>query len=203
MPSGKSPSRQRQGGVIPAGYDLNAPALPLAVAAQPAGTLPAAYSQFRVDAPNVVLETVKKAEDGSGLILRLYESWGTRTRAALALPDENVAWRYAIHSGNPITPVEEDGLPYALAAEMEDIYQWTVDFFGIQKGDNFTVIYDERFIDDSVSVGIGRIWGAKFCQGGKEYYAIPFRQGRAGPLHFSPVAQNKNRTPKSPVFIFG
>lgn len=73
--------------------------------------------------------------------------------------------------------IMEQELPYALAAEMEDIYQWTVDFFGIQKGDNFTVIYDERFIDDSVSVGIGRIWGAKFCQGGKEYYAIPFRQG--------------------------
>lgn len=38
---------------------------------------------------------------------------------ALALPDENVAWRYAIHSGNPITPVEEDGVPYALAAACE------------------------------------------------------------------------------------
>ena len=73
--------------------------------------------------------------------------------------------------------IMEEHLPYALAAEMEDIYQWTVDFFGIQKGDNFTVIYDERFIDDSISAGIGRIWGAKFCQGGKEYYAIPFRQG--------------------------
>ena len=73
--------------------------------------------------------------------------------------------------------IMEEHLPYALAAEMEDIYQWTVDFFGIQKGDNFTVIYDERFIDDSISAGIGRILGAKFCQGGKEYYAIPFRQG--------------------------
>ena len=73
--------------------------------------------------------------------------------------------------------IMEQNLPYALAAEMEEIYQWTVDFFGIQKGDSFTVIYDERFIDDSVSVGIGRIWGAKFTQGGKEYYAIPFRQG--------------------------
>lgn len=38
---------------------------------------------------------------------------------ALVLPDENVAWRYAIHSGNPITPVEEDGVPYALAAACE------------------------------------------------------------------------------------
>ena len=73
--------------------------------------------------------------------------------------------------------IMEENLPYALAAEMEDIYQWTVDFFGIQQGDNFTVIYDERFIDDTVSVGIGRVWGARFTQGNKTYYAIPFRQG--------------------------
>ncbi|MBE6181451.1 MAG: metalloendopeptidase [Rikenellaceae bacterium] len=72
--------------------------------------------------------------------------------------------------------IMEQNLPYALAAELEDIYQWSIDFFGIQKGDNFTVIYDERFIDDTVSVGIGRIWGARFMQNGKEYYAIPFRQ---------------------------
>ena len=72
--------------------------------------------------------------------------------------------------------IMEQRLPYALAAEMEDIYQWTVDFFGIQKGDSFTVIYDERFIDDTVSVGIGRIWGARFTQGDRAYYAIPFRQ---------------------------
>jgi len=71
--------------------------------------------------------------------------------------------------------IMEADLPYALAAQMEDIYQWTVDFFGIQKGDNFTVIYDERFVD-TISVGIGRIWGARFTHGGKEYYAIPFKQ---------------------------
>ncbi len=73
--------------------------------------------------------------------------------------------------------IMEQDMPYALAAEMEDIYQWTIDFFGIQQGDSFTVIYDERFIDDTVRAGIGRIWGAKFTQSGKEYYAIPFRQG--------------------------
>ena len=72
--------------------------------------------------------------------------------------------------------IMEADLPYALAAELEDIYQWTVDFFGIQAGDDFTVIYDEKFIDDTVSIGIGRIWGAKFNHGGKTRYAIPFRQ---------------------------
>ena len=72
--------------------------------------------------------------------------------------------------------IMRDSLPYALAAEMEEIYQWTVDFFGIQKGDNFTVIYDEKLID-TTHVGIGQIWGAKFNHAGKEVYAIPFQQG--------------------------
>ena len=71
--------------------------------------------------------------------------------------------------------IMRDSLPYALAAEVEDIYQWTVDFFGIQKGDSFTVIYDEKLID-TTHVGIGRIWGAVFNHGGKQYYAIPYAQ---------------------------
>ena len=68
-----------------------------------------------------------------------------------------------------------EDLPYSLASEMEDIYQWTVDFFGIQQGDSFTVIYDEKFID-TLSVGVGRVWGAKFTHRGKDIYAIPFEQ---------------------------
>lgn len=64
-------------------------------------------------------------------------------------------------------------LPYALADEFEDIFQWTVDFFGIQEGDSFTIIFDEKFVD-STSVGIGRIYGARFNTGKKTIYAIPF-----------------------------
>lgn len=71
--------------------------------------------------------------------------------------------------------IMEAKLPYALAAEMEDIYEWTIDFFGIQEGDSFTVIYDEKFVDDT-SIGIGRIWGAKFTHKKKDIYAIPFEQ---------------------------
>lgn len=71
--------------------------------------------------------------------------------------------------------IMEQDLPYALAAEFEDIYQWTVDFFGIQAGDSFAVIYDEKYVDGK-SVGIGRIWGAEFNHGGKQYYAIPYAQ---------------------------
>lgn len=71
--------------------------------------------------------------------------------------------------------IMERDMPYALAAEFEDIFQWTVDFFGIQSGDSFSVIYDEKFIEGE-SVGIGTVWGALFNHGGKTYYAIPYAQ---------------------------
>lgn len=78
--------------------------------------------------------------------------------------------------------IMEKELPYALAAEFEDIYQWTVDFFGIQAGDSFKVVYDEKIVDGE-SVGIGRIWGAEFDHGGKQYFAIPYAQ-EAGKLRY-------------------
>ncbi len=70
----------------------------------------------------------------------------------------------------------DNGMSPALAMELSEVYAWSIDFFGLQEGDEFTVVYDEQFVD-SVSVGTGRIWGAIFNHSGKEYYAIPFKQG--------------------------
>ena len=69
--------------------------------------------------------------------------------------------------------IMKHNMPYALADEVEEIYQWSIDFFGIQPGDSFAVIYDEKF-DDTTSVGVGRIYGASFTTGSKTIYAIPF-----------------------------
>ena len=45
----------------------------------------APFSAFTVDAPNVFIDTVKPAEDGSGdLVLRLYEAKRAETRCSLA-----------------------------------------------------------------------------------------------------------------------
>ena len=104
--------------------------------------------------------------EGDSVSLRLGEKPSTTRRMKKSATISSSLWG----------AIMEQNLPYALAAELEDIYQWTVDFFGIQQGDDFTVIYDERFIDDTVSVGIARVWGAQFNHGGKEYYAIPYNQ---------------------------
>jgi alpha-mannosidase len=66
------------GGVIRAGYELN---VPLRVAA--GGSQPSLLS---VSAPNVIVEAVKRAEDGEDLIVRLYEAHGAWTRTQVVLP---------------------------------------------------------------------------------------------------------------------
>ncbi len=77
-----------------------------------------------------------------------------------------------------------DSLHPTLAAELSEIYAWTVDFFGLQKGDSFKVIYEESFIDDE-SLGTGRIFGAQFTWAGKTTTAIP--SSRTGMRAFSTV----------------
>jgi murein DD-endopeptidase MepM/ murein hydrolase activator NlpD len=67
------------------------------------------------------------------------------------------------------------GLHPSLANELSVIFSWTVDFFGLQKGDNFKVIYEELFIDDK-SLGTGKIYGAQFNRTGSSITAIPFIQ---------------------------
>ena len=69
----------------------------------------------------------------------------------------------------------EGGLHPTLVNELSDIFAWTVDFFGLQKGDSFKVIYEEMFIDDE-SLGAGKIYGARFTWAGKTITAIPFIQ---------------------------
>jgi len=64
--------------VVRQGYELNCPVVTALGAA-------GEQSLFSVDAPNVVIEAVKPAEDGSGdVIVRLYESKRMATRCQLA-----------------------------------------------------------------------------------------------------------------------
>lgn len=67
------------------------------------------------------------------------------------------------------------GLHPSLAVSLSEIFAWTVDFFGLQKGDSFKVIYEELFIDDK-SLGTGKIYAAQFNRTGSVVTAIPFIQ---------------------------
>jgi murein DD-endopeptidase MepM/ murein hydrolase activator NlpD len=70
---------------------------------------------------------------------------------------------------------EENNLPQDLALEMAEVYAWTIDFFRLQKGDHFKVLFEEHYVDGR-SVGIGAIKGAVFNHGGEDFHAIQYEQ---------------------------
>ena len=62
------------------GFNFDAPAIQ--IQAQD-GILPASMSLLQISAPNVVIETIKKAEDSDHIILRMYEAENKRTECVL------------------------------------------------------------------------------------------------------------------------
>jgi len=61
-----------------------------------------------------------------------------------------------------------------LTYDVADIYAWTLDFYKLQKGDQFKLIYEEKFIDDSVFVGYGKVKAALFDHNNRDFYAYRF-----------------------------
>ena len=82
------------------------------------------------------------------------------------------------------------GLHPSLVGDLSEIFAWTVDFFGLQKGDNFKVVYEEFFIDGK-SLGTGKIYAAQFNRTGSSITAIPFIQD--GKESFFDIAGNSLR----------
>ncbi|PLX09340.1 MAG: metalloendopeptidase [Marinilabiliales bacterium] len=64
---------------------------------------------------------------------------------------------------------------WELALAMSQTFAWTVDFYALQPGDWFKVMYTELYVEDK-RIGIGDIQAGVFYQGGKELWAVPFTE---------------------------
>lgn len=73
----------------------------------------------------------------------------------------------------------ENGTDPNLANELSEIFAWSVDFFGIQPGDNYKVIYEDMLVEGN-SIGIGKIHCALLQHMSNDYYAFYFEQGEDG-----------------------
>lgn len=65
-------------------------------------------------------------------------------------------------------------LPPNLTYEVADIYAWTLDFYKLQEGDRFKIIYKQRYIEDSIYAGIESIDATYFEHKGEPLYAFKF-----------------------------
>jgi len=101
----------REAGVLAEAHRFNQPLRWAAV--EPLG-LGAGRSFAVVDDPNLVLDTIKRAEDGDDLVLRLYEAHGARGRARLGLARPFAEARLS-------NGLEEDGEPLPVADGMVEL----------------------------------------------------------------------------------
>jgi alpha-mannosidase len=70
-----------QAGTVQLAYDLNNPMSAVKLGKQE-GALPESYSFVSVSDENIVIDTVKKAEDSDETVVRMYESWNKRVNGA-------------------------------------------------------------------------------------------------------------------------
>jgi murein DD-endopeptidase MepM/ murein hydrolase activator NlpD len=90
------------------------------------------------------------------------------------------------------------GVNLDAASKMEDALQWSVDFSHTQKGDEFKIIYDEKFIKDQ-SVGAGQVYAASYVREGKESMAFWFDNGEYKGFYDIDGRPAKSGFLKSPV----
>jgi murein DD-endopeptidase MepM/ murein hydrolase activator NlpD len=67
----------------------------------------------------------------------------------------------------------DQGHDASLIDLMEDALAWSIDFYHTQKGDQYKLIFEQKYIDDE-PVGIGKLLGAYYKNYDNEYYAIYF-----------------------------
>jgi alpha-mannosidase len=113
----------RNGGVAEEAYQLNTPLIPGFAPSNPSGSVPGELQFASVVPDNVILETVKKAEDGDAWILRVYEFKQCRTQAG------SLQLSMAIRKAVECNLIEQDEKP----VEWHDrTIQFTMDPFEIK-----------------------------------------------------------------------
>src|SRR5262249_38967702 len=100
----------REAGVVAEAHRLNA-----SVLWTRGGATPRSFAS--VDDPNLVLDTIKKAEDSGALVVRLYEAHGARgtARITIGLPFREALFCNLLEDDGPAAKVSGDlvEVPYA------------------------------------------------------------------------------------------
>ena len=72
--------------------------------------------------------------------------------------------------------IVDSGAPALLAISLADIYAWSIDFFGLQKGDSFRAVYEKTMCDGEI-LDVERVLYAEFRHGGDVFRSYWFDNG--------------------------
>ncbi|MBQ7811811.1 MAG: peptidoglycan DD-metalloendopeptidase family protein [Bacteroidales bacterium] len=84
------------------------------------------------------------------------------------------------------------GVSPLLVVDLSDIYAWTVDFFGLQKGDRFKVLYEEKICDGEV-IAIDTVRYAVFTHAGQDYPMVMYNAGDGGNIWWNEKGESMRK----------
>lgn len=127
---------------------------------------------------------------GSQIIFRCrppYEAWVyekpvTIERRYADVTIENSLW----------VDMTDAGVSPLLVVDLSDIYAWTVDFFGLQKGDRFKVLYEEKVCDGEV-IAIDTVRYAVFTHAGQDYPMVMYNAGDGGNIWWNEKGESMRK----------
>ena len=79
-----------------------------------------------------------------------------------------------------------------LIVSLSDIYAWTIDFFALQKGDRFRVMYDEKMCDGEV-LAVDTVRYAVFSHGGQDLPMVMYDQGDGGNIWWNEKGESMRK----------
>ncbi len=84
------------------------------------------------------------------------------------------------------------GVSPLLIVDLSDIYAWTVDFFALQKGDRFKVLYEEKVCEGEV-IAIDTVRYAEFSHGGQVLPMVMFNQKDGGNIWWNEKGESMRK----------
>tara|TARA_B100000767_G_scaffold98038_1_gene94029 strand:+ start:967 stop:2175 length:1209 start_codon:yes stop_codon:yes gene_type:complete len=67
----------------------------------------------------------------------------------------------------------DNKLSPALVSKVASLYAWTIDFFDIQSGDNYKIIFESKYVENKF-IGVGDIKAVLFNHKGRDFYGFRY-----------------------------
>lgn len=101
--------------------------------------------------------------------------------------------------------LSKEGVSAGVASKLAKIFEYSIDFFKIKKGDKFAITINERFIQDTIYDGVVDIEASYFEYKGKKIYAFPYKmsENQKYPDYYDEEGKGlKNMFLKAPLDFF-
>ena len=86
----------------------------------------------------------------------------------------------------------DNDLSPALVMEFSKLFAWSIDFFGIQKGDYFKVMYETKYVEGE-KIGVGNVNAVLFNHMGNDHYVFYYETDTAGLGYYTEKGESMKR----------